>query len=130
MLVRRAPASLSQPAGTRGVRASDATDNTDASPATQYTAGSFSQPIRRVFGTVVFRAREELDMPAPGDARAARLHVELRDLLWETLYLPAAALVGFAAEKLNRVQFMTIRGYLTLVFAALVVLLAILAIWQ
>ena len=102
----------------------------DASPATQYTAGSFSQPIRRVFGTVVFRAREDVDMPAPGDSRAARLHVELRDLLWETLYLPAAALVGFAAEKLNRVQFMTIRGYLTLVFAALVVLLAILAIWQ
>jgi NADH:ubiquinone oxidoreductase subunit 5 (subunit L)/multisubunit Na+/H+ antiporter MnhA subunit len=102
----------------------------DASPATQYTAGSFSQPIRRVFGTVVFRAREEVDLPAPGDSRAARLHVELRDLLWETLYLPAAALVGFAAEKLNRVQFMTIRGYLTLVFAALVVLLAILAIWQ
>jgi len=102
----------------------------DPSPATQYTAGSFSQPIRRVFGTVVFRAREDVDMPAPGDSRAARLHVELRDLLWETLYLPAAALVGFAAEKLNRVQFMTIRGYLTLVFAALVVLLAILAIWQ
>jgi formate hydrogenlyase subunit 3/multisubunit Na+/H+ antiporter MnhD subunit len=102
----------------------------DASPATQYTAGSFSQPIRRVFGTVVFRAREDVDLPAPGDSRAARLHVELRDLLWETLYLPAAALVGFAAEKLNRVQFMTIRGYLTLVFAALVVLLAILAIWQ
>ena len=102
----------------------------DASPATQYTAGSFSQPIRRVFGTVVFRAREDVDMPAPGDSRAARLHVELRDLLWETLYLPAAAAVGFAAEKLNRVQFMTIRGYLTLVFAALVVLLAILAIWQ
>ncbi len=102
----------------------------DPSPVTQYTAGSFSQPIRRVFGTVVFRAREEVDMPPPGDARAARLHVELRDLLWETLYLPAAAIVGFAAEKLNRVQFMTIRGYLTLVFAALVVLLAILAIWQ
>jgi len=102
----------------------------DASPVTQYTAGSFSQPIRRVFGTVVFRAREEVDMPPPGEARAARLHVELRDLLWETLYLPVAAVVGFAAEKLNRVQFMTIRGYLTLVFAALVVLLAILAIWQ
>ena len=102
----------------------------DRSPVTQYTAGSFSQPIRRVFGTVVFRARETVDLPPPGETRAARLHVELRDLLWETLYLPAAAIVGFAAEKLNRVQFMTIRGYLTLVFSALVVLLAILAIWQ
>src|SRR6185369_3717085 len=30
----------------------------DASPATQYTADSFAQPIRRVFGTVVFRAHE------------------------------------------------------------------------
>src|SRR6185295_20406478 len=29
----------------------------DASPATQYTADSFAQPLRRVFGTVVFRAR-------------------------------------------------------------------------
>src|SRR5687768_13499525 len=45
----------------------------DASPATQYTAGSFSQPIRRVFGTVVFRAREELDMPAP-DRKSTRLN--------------------------------------------------------
>ena len=31
----------------------------DPSPATQYTAGSFAQPIRRVFGTLVFRAREQ-----------------------------------------------------------------------
>ena len=102
----------------------------DPSPVTQYTAGSFSQPIRRVFGTVVFRAREEVHIPPPGETKPARLHVELRDLLWETFYLPAAAVVGFAAEKLNRVQFMTISGYLTLVFSALVVLLAVLAIWQ
>ena len=38
-------------------------------PVTQYTAGSFSQPIRRVFGTVVFRAREEVHMPPPGRCR-------------------------------------------------------------
>ena len=43
----------------------------DASAATQYTAGSFAQPIRRVFGTLVFRAREEIHMPAPGDPRPA-----------------------------------------------------------
>ena len=102
----------------------------DASPATQYTAGSFTQPIRRVFGTVVFRAREEVDMPPPGDARAARLHVELRDVLWDALYEPTARLVRFIAERLNKVQFLTIRAYLTLVFGALVVLLMILAIWN
>ena len=43
----------------------------DASPATQYTAMSFAQPIRRVFGTVVFSARETGEMPPPGDTRPA-----------------------------------------------------------
>src|SRR5205807_8358664 len=49
----------------------------DATPITQYTAGSFSQPIRRVFGTVVFRAREEVRIPPPGDSSAAQHHVRL-----------------------------------------------------
>jgi len=102
----------------------------DASPVTQYTAGSFSQPIRRVFGTVVFRAREDVHMPAPGDTRAARLRVQLHDVLWDVLYVPTAGLVGFAADRLNKVQFMSVRAYLTLVFAALVVLLMILAVWN
>ncbi len=102
----------------------------DASPATQYTAGSFSQPIRKVFGTVVFRAREEVDVPAPGETRAAQLRVRLHDVLWDVLYSPIASMVTFAAGWLNKVQFMTIRGYLTLVFGALVVLLMVLAVWQ
>ena len=78
----------------------------------------------------MFRAREEVYMPAPGDARAARFDVRLHDVPWELLYLPTARLVSFAADRLNRVQFMTIRGYLTLVFGALVSLLMVLAIWQ
>jgi hypothetical protein len=102
----------------------------DPSPLTQYTAGSFSQPIRRVFGSVVFRAREEVEIPPPGDMRPARLHVRLRDVPWDVLYVPAARLVGFAAERLNRLQFLTIRGYLTLVFGALVALLMVIGIWQ
>jgi hydrogenase-4 component B len=102
----------------------------DASPGTQYTAGSFAQPIRRVFGTTVFRAREEIHMPPPGDSRPARLHVHLHDLLWDALYAPVAKFVGVTADVLNRVQFLTIRGYLTLVSGALVVLLVILAVWQ
>ena len=102
----------------------------DASPMTQYTAGSFSQPIRRVFGTVVFRASEEVHIPAPGDARAARLHVQLRDVPWDALYVPTARLVSYAADRLNRLQFLTIRGYLTLVFGALVALLMVIGIWQ
>jgi hydrogenase-4 component B len=102
----------------------------DPSPATQYTAGSFAQPIRRVFGTVVFHAREHIEMPPPGDVRPARLHVELRDLLWDALYAPVATLVGATADVLNRVHFMTIRGYLTLVSGALVALLIVLTVWR
>jgi hydrogenase-4 component B len=102
----------------------------DPSPATQYSAASFSQPIRRVFGSVVFRASEEVDLPAPGDTRPARLRVRLHDVPWDTLYTPTAWLVGYAAERLNKLQFLTIRGYLTLVFGALVALLMVLTVWQ
>jgi hydrogenase-4 component B len=102
----------------------------DASPATQYTASSFAQPIRRVFGSVVFRAREAVEMPRPGDLQPARLTVVLRDPIWESLYLPVAAGIGFAAERLNHLQFLTIRQFLSLVFAALVILLLVLALWS
>lgn len=99
-------------------------------PAAQYTAGSFAQPIRRVFGTLAFRAREEVDMPAPGDTRPARFVVSLRDLVWDGLYAPIAVGVGYAATRLNVLQFLTIRRYLSLVFLALVTLLLVLAIWS
>src|SRR5258707_276661 len=101
----------------------------EASPATQYTASSFAQPIRRVFGSVVVRAREHVAMPSPGDTRPARFTVELHDLVWDTLYAPIAGGIGFAADKLNHLQFLTIRQFLSLVFAALVLLLLVLAIW-
>jgi hypothetical protein len=102
----------------------------DPSPWTQYTAASFAQPIRRVFGTVVFRAREQVEMPPPLDARPARLIVELQDLVWNGLYAPVTGAVGFAADRLNHLQFLTIRSYLSLVFLALVSLLLVLALWQ
>jgi hydrogenase-4 component B len=101
----------------------------DPSPATQYTATSFAQPIRRVFGTLVFRAREHVEMPPPGDLRPARLRTELHDPVWDGLYAPLAAAVAFAGERLNHLQFLTIRRYLTLVFAALVVLLTVVGLW-
>src|SRR4249919_3274374 len=102
----------------------------DPTPAAQYTAGSFAQPIRRVFGTLVFRARDPVAMPAPGDTRPARLRIELHDLVWEGMYAPIAGAVGNSADWLNRLQFLTIRQYLSLVFATLVTLLLVLAIWS
>ena len=102
----------------------------DSSPATQYTAGSFAQPIRRVFGSIVFSATETVAMPPPGDTRPAQFHVRLQDPVWETIYQPMGGAIDAVATRLNRFQFLTIRQYLTLVFGALIVLLLVLALWR
>ncbi len=97
----------------------------DPSPLTQYTAGGFAQPIRRVFGSVVFRAREQVSMPGPGDTGPARLRVELHDTVWDVVYAPVVRAVDATAGYLNALQFLTIRKYLAVVFVALIVLLVI-----
>jgi formate hydrogenlyase subunit 3/multisubunit Na+/H+ antiporter MnhD subunit len=102
----------------------------DSTPAAQYSGASFAQPIRRVFGTMLFYARDHVDMPAPGDTRPARLRIELHDLVWEGMYEPIVAAIGLSSEWLNQLQFLTIRRYLSLVFATLVTLLLVLAIWS
>jgi hydrogenase-4 component B len=101
----------------------------DPSRVTQYTASSFAQPIRRVYATLVFRARESVDVPPPGDMRAATIVVSLRDLVWDWLYVPLPSAVLFAADRLNPLQFQTIRRYLAFVFGALVALLLVVALW-
>jgi formate hydrogenlyase subunit 3/multisubunit Na+/H+ antiporter MnhD subunit len=98
-------------------------------PVTQYSATSFAQPIRRVFGTVFFAARERVVMPPPGDPRAATLTVNLRDFIWEAIYEPIARFALSAADRLNVLQFLTIRRYLSVVFVLLIVLLLVLALW-
>jgi hydrogenase-4 component B len=102
----------------------------DPSPTTQYTASSFAQPIRRVFGDLVFRAREKVIMPLPGDPKPAQLEVTLRDLIWDALYAPVQRGIAFAADRLNYLQFLTVRRYLSLVFLALVILLLVVALWH
>ena len=56
-------------------------------------------------------------MPAPGDMRPARIKVVMHDLVWETIYLPIVAAVSNLSTRLNRLQFLTIRQYLSVVFA-------------
>jgi len=102
----------------------------DSSPVTQYTASSFAQPIRRVYGTTIFRAREIGEIPPPGATAPAHLTVQLHDPIWDTAYAPIGGFVAFTANKLNVLQFLTVRRYLTLVFTALVLLLLVLAIWS
>jgi hydrogenase-4 component B len=102
----------------------------DPRPETQYGASSFAQPIRRIFGTVAFAARERIDMPSPAETRPARLEVSLRDPVWEGLYAPVTHCIGWLADHMNVLQFQTIRRYLSLMFAALVLLLLIVAVSQ
>ncbi|MDT3684600.1 MAG: hydrogenase 4 subunit B [Pseudorhodoplanes sp.] len=102
----------------------------DPSLATQYSGSSFSMPIRRVFGTMVFDVRERVDMPRPGAMRAGLFYVKIFDPAWRFAYGPAGRAVLTVSKKLNRLQFLTIRRYLTLVFAALIVLLILVAAWR
>jgi formate hydrogenlyase subunit 3/multisubunit Na+/H+ antiporter MnhD subunit len=102
---------------------------TDPAPMGQYGGTSFAQPIRRVFAASVFGARERVQMPPPGSLAPARLRVDLTDPIWTRAYAPIAQAVGFAADRLNGLQFLTIRRYLSLVFLSLVGLLLVLAVW-
>lgn len=102
----------------------------DPSPMTQYSASSFSQPVRRVFANTVFLARDHLDMPAPGDTRPARFGVEIRDRVMDGVYRPISSGVEFCAARLDKLHLLSIQGYLTLVFIALITLLSGVAIWR
>lgn len=100
----------------------------DPSPATQYTASSFAQPLRRVYASTVLRARDHVDMPEPGDARPAQFTLSMRDLAWDAFYAPVERGVTWLAERMNTLQFLTIRRYLVFMFTALIVLLVTVAL--
>jgi hydrogenase-4 component B len=100
------------------------------SPTTQYTGSSFSMPIRNVFGATVFQVREKVDMPRPGEIRVARFQVKVFDPVWRFGYGPLARAVWKIAGRLNVLQFMTVRSYLTLMVSTLILLLLVVAIWR
>jgi len=102
----------------------------DPRPQTQYSADSLAQPLRRVFGTSLFQASERVEMPPPGDRRPARIEVRVRDLVWRALYAPVADGIAWFTERLNILQFLTIRRYLSMMFAALALLLTVVAFTQ
>ncbi|MGA9575538.1 MAG: hydrogenase 4 subunit B, partial [Lysobacterales bacterium] len=99
----------------------------DTSTNTQYTAGSFAQPIRSVFGSSLFQVREQIHMPPQGSTLPARMTLQMRDLIWEKLFAPIEGLVTATGKWLNQSQFLTIRKYLTLVLVSLVFLLMVVA---
>ena len=116
--------------GRRGTRRAPAWDcgYVDPSALSQYSGSSFAQPIRRTLGKIAFSARERLDMPAPGETRAAHFSVVVDDRFTAYFYGPLTRTVWFCAGKLNGVSFLSIQEYLGLVFVVLVVLLIIVAL--
>jgi hydrogenase-4 component B len=62
--------------------------------------------------------------------RAGRFQVRMSDPAWRFAYGPIARGVGTMTTSLNRLQFLTIRRYLTLVFCALILLLLVVAAWR
>ena len=96
----------------------------------QYSAASFAQPIRRAFGTAIFRASDVVEMPPPGSTAPARIRHSRIDPVWDGLYAPLVGFVWRLADRLNFLQFLSIRRFMSFVFLALVFLLLVLAVWH
>jgi hypothetical protein len=99
-------------------------------PASQYGGASFGQPLRRMLGTGILHARERVDMPEPGDTRAAHLTVTLRDPADAALFGPVGLLRDRISGFTDRMQFLTVRRTLAVMFFALVLFLTGIAVLE
>jgi formate hydrogenlyase subunit 3/multisubunit Na+/H+ antiporter MnhD subunit len=94
--------------------------------AMQYTSGSFSMPIRRIFQSV-FEIRENIEeqQEGPANTRIVALHYQFHvlDRAWLVLYEPAGRLVLRLARGIGRLQTGSIRTYLGYSFFTLIFLL-------
>lgn len=89
-------------------------------PAAQCGAASFTQILRRVLGGPILDAREWIERSQPGDSSPARVHTAMRD--------PAEArLIAVFSHVHARVPATRRAGVMMVVFAAFIVLLAVLA---
>ncbi len=96
-------------------------------PLSQPSAAGMAQPLRRMLGGTLLAARETVTMPPPGDPRPARLASGFEDRAALALPVPAARLGDAIAGQVERLRGLTLRGSLSLGFATLVGLLALLA---
>ena len=64
----------------------------------------------------------------PGDVRVAKFGVEIKDRAMIYLYGPICAAVLAASNRLNGFNYLKIQEYLAVVFAALILLLLVVAI--
>jgi formate hydrogenlyase subunit 3/multisubunit Na+/H+ antiporter MnhD subunit len=101
--------------------------STATAAAAQYGGASFAQPLARLLGAPLFGWRWRVDMPEPGEKRAARYEASFRDPAAPALARPVMAGTMAIAVWVNAVTGLTVRRYLSLMFAGLVLLLAAVA---
>jgi len=99
-------------------------------PLTQYGGASFAQPLRRLLGTALLAASERVDTPAPGEVRPAHITVEMRDPAERGLFQPVAAVRARLSAFAEIIQALTLHRALALMFAALVLFLAVVALME
>lgn len=97
-------------------------------PLTQYGGGSFAQPLRRVLGASVLRARARLDMPEPGDVRPAIYSESSVDPSDAFVFGPLAALRLRLSGWADWMHFLTVRQKLSVMVAVLIVFLGFVAL--
>ena len=96
-------------------------------PLSQPSAAGLAQPLRQMLGTSLLAARESVTMPNPGEAGAATHEAHFADPAFHLVLAPAARLRDRIARQTERMRDFTVRRCLSLSFATLVALLALLA---
>lgn len=96
-------------------------------PATQYGPGSMAQPLRRALGASLLAARESVTMPAPEDSAPARFVEFHQDPAERLIFAPVQRLRAAISHLADRMTFLTVRQSLSVLFAVLVLFLAVIA---
>jgi len=97
-------------------------------PRMQYTAVSFSQPLRRIF-TDVYRPQDKLLRTDHGHTllvKKLRYQVHVQDLQWRYLYLPIRRFSEWLTRHVDWLHHRPIHGYLAFTFVTLLILLGLL----
>ncbi len=95
----------------------------------QYTATSFSMPIRRIFGFLFSIGEETRAVPPvrhPAYPEKLQYRLRVRDRFWNWLYTPIADAAFYVARKVGYLQQGRIQIYLIYSFVTIIVLLVFL----
>jgi len=94
----------------------------------QYTATSFSQPLRRIFANL-YQTQDKLLRTEHGNTlltKKIHYQVHVQDLIWRYFYLPIRQTIEWLTRQVDWLHEQQIHGYLTFTFITLLILLGML----